>query len=108
MQHKLADQRVLAEVNGVAFDVQQPPPLFWAKCKVCCCQEHCGYSLHLSAKINKEVVHLAMEIEGLSMDTLMALEEKQTEYEKGLLTGIFDSLNLDVSAVFSSDCSIWR
>ena len=99
-QHKLSGQSVFAEVTGATLDDQQPPPLFWEQCKVCCCQEHCGYSLHLSAKIKKEVVHLAMDTEGLSMDTLMALEEKQTEYEKGLPTGMFDSLNLDVSAVF--------
>ena len=68
--------------------------------KVCCCQEHCGYSLHLSAKFKQELLPMAMDTEGLCLDTLMALEEEQTSGEMGLMGGVFDSLHLDVSTVF--------
>ena len=91
---------VSAEVSSTMFGDQLPRPAFWNQCKVCCCQDHCGYSLHLSAKVKQEVVPMAMDTEGMSMNTLMAMEEEQTSDEMGLMGGVFDSLHLDVSAVF--------
>ena len=76
------------------------PSTFWKQCNVCCCRVHCKYSLHTSVKVKREVVPLAMDTEGLSMDTMFALEENQTSDEVGSLEGLFNSLNLDVAAVF--------
>ena len=73
----------------------------WKQCNVCCCREHCRYSLHTSGKVKQEVLPLAMNIEVVSMDTLLAMEENQTRCDElGSLVGLFDSLSLDVCAVF--------
>ena len=41
----------------------------------------------------REVVPLAKDTEGLSMDTLFALEENQTSDKVGSLEGLFNSLS---------------
>ena len=68
---------------------------------MCCCREHCRYSLHTSGKVKQEVLPLAMNTEVVSMGTLLAMEENQTSCDElGSLVGLFDSLSLDVCAVF--------
>ena len=92
-------QGMSAEVTSSMLGDQLPRSLFWNQCKVCCCQEHCGYSLHLSAKVKQKVLPMAVDTKGMYLDTLMALEEEQASGEMGLMGGVFDSLHLDVSTV---------
>ena len=72
-QHNGAGQGVSAEVTSTMFGDQLPRSAFWNQCKVCFWQDHCGYSLHLSAKVKQEEVHMAMYTEGMCMNTLMAM-----------------------------------
>ena len=62
-----------AEATSTMFGDQLPRYAFWNQCKVCCCQDHCGYSLHLSAKVKQEEVHMAMDTEGMCMNNLVAM-----------------------------------
>ena len=71
------------------------------RCKVCCCGEHCEFKLHLPMKVLQEEMPLAMHTEMMSMDTILAMEEEDVPSgEICDLTGLLNSVNLDISVVF--------
>ena len=69
-------------------------------CNVCCCEAHCGYSLHTSAKARFKEFPFAMETQGLNMDILNSLEEEQPKEQMGDLAGLISSIDMDLSAIF--------
>ena len=71
------------------------------KCKVCCCVVYCDLKLHLPTKVLQEMMPLAMETEMMSICTILSMEEEEVSSGKIYdLTGLFSSVNLDISMVF--------
>ena len=83
--------------TGSAVDAE-----FWKQCNERCCNVHYKYRLHTSLMGKREVVPLAKDTEGLSMDTLFTLEENQTSDEVGSLEGLFNSLSQ-----LGRGCCVW-
>ena len=68
---------------------------------MCCCGEHCEVKLHLPTKVQLEEMPLAKHTEMMSMDIILAMEEEDVPSgEICDLTGLLNSVNLDISAVF--------
>ena len=40
------------------------------RCAVCCCLSHCGFSLHVAARVKWEEMPLAMGLEGMNMSNI--------------------------------------
>ena len=71
------------------------------RCKVCCCGEHCEFKLHLPRRFLQEMMPLARETEMMSIYTILSMEEEEVPSgEIYDLTGLFSSVNLDISMVF--------
>ena len=65
------------------------------RCAVCCCLSHCGFSLHVAARVKWEEMPLAMDLEGMNMSNIQALEEEDTESEAAGLMGLLNSCGAD-------------
>ena len=71
------------------------------KGKGCYCVVHCEFKLHLPRRFLQEMMPLAMETEMMSICTILSMEEEEVPSgEIYDLTGLFSSVNLDISMVF--------
>ena len=69
-------------------------------CNVCCCDVHCGYTVHTKTKDVFKEFPLAMVSEGMNIDVLHDLEEIQIVTQVGGLAGLLGSVSVDISDLF--------
>ena len=69
-------------------------------CNVCCCDVHCGYTVHTKAKAVFKEFPMAMVSEDMNIDVLHDLEETQLVTQVGGLAGMLGSVGVDLSALF--------
>ena len=73
------------------------------KCNVCCCFAHCDYKFHFLSKVKMEKWPFAMEKEMIGMKTLYDMEEiEKPDEEVNDMTGLLNSVNIDISTVFGT------
>ena len=70
-------------------------------CKVYCCVVYCELELNVPARVLQEELPLAMDTEMVSINTLHAMEEEDVPSgDISDLTGLLNSVDLDISEVF--------